>query len=245
MQFAIENLKNLLDQSGELMQIREIVTEAVPGGAGAQAGVFGKALAGALGQKIAPGINTGNQTATTAPGMRAQAAQQTNQAAVAVLADKGQKAWVQTLKQMIANSDNIALSPNQLDINDIKESLDDMVNTMLGFDPAVMTRLTTPEAKAAVEKLNNGIAMVLKASSTPQTNDVAMKAAWAMLALGIAESQNAKTFSNTGTSGQGKLPEVTVGANGKLLYDGRPFNGSDPRHVTMAQIMANQAAAKK
>jgi hypothetical protein len=227
------------------MQIREIVTEAAPGSAGAQAGVFGKALAGALGQKIAPGINTGNQTPVVAPGMRAQAAQQTNQAAVAVLANKGQQAWVQTLKQMIAKSDNPALSPDKLDINDTKESLDDMVKTMLGFDAAIMTRINTPEAKAATEKLNNGIAMVLKASSTPQTNDVAMKAAWAMLALGIAESQNAKIFSNTGTAGQGKLPEVTVGANGKLLYDGRPFNASDPRHVTMSQIMANQAAARK
>lgn len=228
------------------MQIRDIIVEAVPGGAGAQAGVFGKALAGALGQKIAPGINTGgNQALVVAPGQRAQAAQQVNQAAVAVLADKGQKAWVQTLKNMIAKSDNVALSPNQLDINDIKESLDDMVNTMLGFDPSVMTRLTSPESKAAVEKLNNGIAMVLKASSTPQSNDVAMKAAWAMLALGIAESQNAKTFSNTGASGQGKLPEVTVGTDGKLLYNGRPFNASDPGHVTMSQIMANQAAANK
>ena len=230
----------MLDPSGELMQIKDIVTEAAPGSFGAQAGVFGRALGSALGQKIAPGINTGgNQAPVVAPGMRAQAAQQINQATVATLADRGQKAWVQTLKQMIAKSDNPALSPDKLDINDTRESLDDMVKTMLGFDPAVLQRLTTPEAKAATEKLNNGIAMVLKASSTPQTNDVAMKAAWAALALGMAESINARTFS--GTTSQSKLPEVTVGPNGKLLYDGRPFNRSDPRHVAMAQIMSKQA----
>lgn len=226
------------------MQIRDIIVEATPGGFGAQAGVFGKALAGALGQKIAPGINTNTQQSTTAPGMRAQGAQQINQAAVATLADKGQKAWVQTLKQMIANSDNPALSPDKLDINDTKESLDDTVQSMLGFDPATMAKVNTPEAKAATEKLNNGIAMVLKASSTPQTNDTAMKAAWAILALGIAETQNAKTFSGQST-GQGKLPEVTVGPNGKLLYDGRPFNPSDPRHVAMSQVMTTQAATQK
>lgn len=226
------------------MQIREIVTEAAPGSAGAQAGIFGKALAGALGQKIAPGMNTGKQAPMVAPGQRAQAAQQVNQAAVAVLADKGQKAWVQALKQMIGNSDNPALTPDALDINDIREALDDTVKTMLGFDPSIMTRLNSPEAKAATEKLNNGIAAVLKASSTPQTNDTAMKAAWAMLALGIAESQNAKTFSGQATAGGGKLPEVTVGADGKLLYDGRPFNPGDPRHVTMSQIMSKQAATK-
>jgi hypothetical protein len=222
------------------MQIREIVLEAAPGSVGAQAGVFGRALGSALTQKIAPGMNTGTQTSAVAPGMRAQGAQQINQAAVATLADKGQKAWVQTLKNMIAQSDNPALSPDALDINDTKESLDDMVKSMLGFDAEIMTRLTTPEAKEAVEKLNNGTAAVLKASSTPQTNDVAMKAAWSMLALGIAEAQNAKTFSGVGT--QSKLPEVTVGADGKLLYDGRPFNASDPRHVTMSQVMATQAA---
>lgn len=226
------------------MQIRDIIVEAAPGSFGAQAGVFGRALGSALGQKVAPGINTGgNQAPIVAPGQRAQAAQQINQAAVATLADKGQKAWVQTLKNMIAKSDNPALSPDKLDINDTRESLDDMVKTMLGFDPAVMQRLNTPEAKAAAEKLNNGIAMVLKASSTPQTNDVAMKAAWAMLALGIAESQNAKTFA--GANSPGKLPEVTVGPDGRLLYDGRPFNPGDPRHVTMSQIMSNQVAARK
>lgn len=228
------------------MQIRDIISEAAPGTAGAQAGVFGKAFAGALGQKLAPGANlSGPQAGAVAPGMRAQAAQQLNQAAVATLANKGQQAWVQTLKKMIANSDNPALSPDKLDINDTKESLDDMVQTMLGFDPAEIDRMTSPEAKAAGEKLNNGIAAVLKASSTPQTNDTAMKAAWALLALGIAEAQNAKSFFGAGAAkGPGKLPEVTVGADGKLLYDGKPFNASDPRHVTMSQILAKQSAAK-
>jgi hypothetical protein len=234
------------------MQIHEItrkqINEAVPGSAGAQAGVAASGFAGALTSKLLPGANTAKPTTTVGASQRAGEAHKINQALIGPLAQKAQLAWTQVLKKMVSDTNNKALSPAQLDLIDVTQALNDTVNNLLGFDRKTLSTLQSVEAKASAENLQNAFDEVLKASRTPQQNDNLMKTAWYALAQSVMEAQNAKNFAaqaGAPGTGAGKLPQVTMGVDGKLLYDGRPFNPANPAHVQMQQTIAQQAAAKR
>jgi len=226
------------------MQIHEITLKEI-GGVGALIGGIGKALAVKAG--ASQGIDITGNSATSSPGQAQAAAMQANAPAVQALSKSAADAWIKEVQTMLTKSVPPATAASQLKTTTLKVELLGLVNTLVGFDTTKLAAMDTGngQAKETDARLTAAMDEVIDATIAPKPDTSAMKRAWDKTALFIAQAQNVRAFNQSNSGGtSGGIADLTVAPNGGILYDGKPFNASNPRHVAAQAVIQKSATTK-
>ena len=101
------------------------------------------------------------------------------------------------------------------------------------------------QAKETNARLAAAMDEVIDATIAPKPDPAAMKRAWDKTALFISQAQNVQAFNKSNSGGTSNAAaEITVGPNGGLLYDGKPYNASNPRHQAAQAALQQSISAK-
>lgn len=212
----------------------------VIGGAASLIGGVGKALAAKAG--ASQGIDISGNPAMASPGAAQAAAMKAGSPLVQSLSRKANETWIKEVQNMLVNSEPPATSASQLKLTTLKVELLGLVNSLVGFDTTQLPSMDTGngQAKETNARLAAAMQEVIDATVAPKPDPNAMKTAWDKTALFISQAQNVQAFNKSNSGGTaGGAAEVTVSPKGGLLYDGKPYNASNPRH------QAAQAAIQK
>lgn len=208
---------------------------------GAIASTVGKALANkaASTQGISlddPGGREGPYASAT---QRQGAAMKVNASTIQALAKKAQEAWTTEVQNMIAKSEPPVMSAAQIRLPTIEMELQALINSLAGFDTATLAaaRDTTGQSQLTAQQLMRAKEDVVKATVAPRTDPAAMRRAWSSLATMIAQAQNVQSFvgAEAQSSNRGEPARVTTGPDRKPLFNGNPYNKTDPAHRLAVQ----------
>jgi hypothetical protein len=237
-------LESSPDPLGKQMQIHEITLKEL-GGVGALIGGIGKALA--VKAAASQGIDITGDPGMASPGSAQAAAMTAGSPLVQSLSKKAKETWVKEVQNMLVKSVPPATSASQLKTTTLKVELLGLVNSLVGFDTTQLPNMDTGngQAKETDARLVAAMQEVIDATIAPKPDPNAMKTAWDKTALFISQAQNVKAFNQSNSGGTaGGAAEITVSQNGGLLYDGKPYNASNPRHQAAQAVIQKSVAAK-
>jgi hypothetical protein len=210
------------------------------GGAAALIGGVGKALAAKAG--ASQGIDIAGNPNVVSPGSAQAAGMKMSGPLIQSLSRKANETWVKEVQTMLTKSVPPATAASQLKTTTLKVELLGLVNSLVGFDTTQLAAMDSGngQAKETDARLVAAMDEVINATIAPKPDPNAMKTAWDKTATYIVQAQNVKAFNQSNSGGTaGGAAEVTVSPKGGLLYDGKPYNASNPRHA------AAQAAIQK
>lgn len=228
------------------MQIHEITHRPVNEVLGAIASTVGKALANkaASTQGISLDDPSGREGPYASATQRQGAAMKMNASTIQALAKKAQEAWTTEIQNMIVKSEPPVMSAAQLEQikpNTVAAELQTLINSLAGFDVATLAAAKDPtgQSQELTNQLQKAKEAVVNATIAPKTDPAAMKSAWQSLATMISQAQNVRQFSGTDaeSSGRGEPAKTSTGPDGKPLFNGKPYNKTDPAHrLTIQQF---------
>lgn len=228
------------------MQIHEITHRPVNEVLGAIAKTVGKALANkaASTQGISLDDPSGREGPYASATQRQGAAMKMNASTIQALAKKAQEAWTKEMQNMIVTSEPPVMSAAQLEQikpNTVAAELQTLINSLAGFDVATLAAAKDPtgQSQELTNQLQKAKEAVVDATIAPRSDPAAMKSAWEGLATMIAQAQNVRQFSGTDaeSSGRGEPAKTSTGPDGKPLFNGKPYNKTDPAHrLTIQQF---------
>jgi len=210
------------------------------GGAASLIGGIGSALAAKAG--ASQGIDIAGNPNVVSPGSAQAAGMKMSAPLIQSLARKANETWVKEVQNMLVKSVPPATSASQLKETTLKVELLGLVNSLVGFDTTQLAAMDSGngQAKETDARLVAAMDEVMTATTAPKPDPAAMQRAWQKAATFIVQAQNVKAFNQSNSGGTaGGAAEVTVSPKGGLLYDGKPYNASNPRHA------AAQAAIQK
>ena len=180
---------------------------------------------GAIKSVLGPGVDA----AFKGQGGTGQAAGMAHsKALIGPMSDQAQKVWIQTLQKMVAISDPPVTSVTALDDAVIDVELRSLIDQLAKVDTRKLATATDPsgEQQQIATELDAASAEVVKQSKSGTTQG--LPAAWDKLAEYIVQTQNIMAFAqNKGTI---KPAALTIGPDGKPLFDGHPYNKTDQTH---------------
>ena len=180
---------------------------------------------GAIKSVLGPGVDA----AFKGQGGTGQAAGMAHsKALIGPMSDQAQKVWIQTLQKMVAISDPPVTSVTALDDAVIDVELRSLIDQLAKVDTRKLATATDPsgEQQQIAKELDAASAEVVKQSKSGTTQG--LPAAWDKLAEYIVQTQNIMAFAqNKGTI---KPAALTIGPDGKPLFDGHPYNKTDQTH---------------
>ena len=228
------------------MQIHEITRRPVNEVLGAIASTIGGALANkaASTQGISLDDPSGREGPYASATQRQGAAMKMNASTIQALAKKAQEAWTKEMQNMIVTSEPPVMSAAQLEQikpNTVAAELQTLINSLAGFDVATLAAAKDPtgQSQELTNQLQKAKEAVVDATIAPKTDPAAMKSAWQSLATMISQAQNVRQFSSTDaeSSGRGQPAKTSTGPDGKPLFNGKPYNKTDPAHrLTIQQF---------
>lgn len=224
------------------MQIHEITLK--EGAVTSLIGGVTKALAAKAG--ASQGIDISGNPDMVSPGSAQAAGMKMSGPLIQSLAKKANETWVKEVQDMLVKSVPPATSASQLKTTTLKVELLGLVNSLVGFDTTQLAAMDSGngQAKETDARLVAAMDEVIKATIAPKPDPNAMKTAWDKTAMYIVQAQNVQAFNKSNSGGTaGGAAEVTVSPRGGLLYDGKPYNASNPRHaVAQAAIQKSTTA---
>ena len=180
---------------------------------------------GAIKSVLGPGVDA----AFKGQGGTGQAAGMAHsKALIGPMSDQAQKVWIQTLQKMVAISDPPVTSVTALADAVIDVELRSLIDQLAKVDTRKLATATDPsgEQQQIAKELDAASAEVVKQSKSGTTQG--LPAAWEKLAEYIVQTQNIMAFAqNKGTI---KPAALTIGPDGKPLFDGHPYNKTDQTH---------------
>ena len=211
------------------MQIYEITgkkltNEGILGGLAS--GIATSAIKSVLG----PGVDAAFKGTPLSSGERQAAGMAQSQALIGPMSTQAQKVWKQELKDMIAIEPG-ALSVADLDATKIDVELRKLIDQLAKVDTRKLinaTEVDDPEGQQEIlaQALDDASVEIIKQSQITGTPN--LSAAWDKMATLIVQTQN--VMANAKKDTQITLAVVTIGPDGKPLFDGRTYNKNDPAH---------------
>ena len=211
------------------MQIYEITgkkltNEGILGGLAS--GIATSAIKSVLG----PGVDAAFKGTPLSSGERQAAGMAQSQALIGPMSTQAQKVWKQELKDMIAIKPG-ALSVADLDATKIDVELRKLIDQLAKVDTRKLidaTEADDPEGQQEIlaKDLDAASVEIIKQSQIPGTPNLSV--AWDKMATLIVQTQNVMANSKKGT--QITPAVVSIGPDGKPLFDGRTYNKNDPAH---------------
>lgn len=221
------------------MQIYEITNQPVNEVLGAMAKTLGGALLNKAVSAVDPGFAQDDQPDKVAPGQRQAAAMKMNAGMIQALAKKAQETWTTEVQNMIVQSVPKVMSAAQIKPTTIEAELQTLINSLAGFDVSKLAAAkdTTGQSQATAQELMKAKDGVVNATVAPKADPAAMSRAWNSLATMIAQAQNVREFAGTEAQGanRGEPAKITTGPDRKPLFNGKPYNKTDPAHRLAAQ----------
>jgi hypothetical protein len=221
------------------MQIHEITQRPVNEVLGAMAKTLGGALLNKAASAVDPGFAQDDQPDKVAPGQRQGAAMKMNAGLIQALAKKAQETWTSEVQNMIVTSEPKIMSASQIKLPTIEAELQGLINSLAKFDVSSLATAKDPsgQSQLTIKELMKAKEEVVKATVAPKSDPAAMKRAWESLATMIAQAQNVNQFAGkeAQNSNPGDPAEVTYGPDRKPLFNGKPYNKTDPAHRLAAQ----------
>lgn len=192
-------------------------------------GIIGGLASGIATSAIKSVLGPGVDAAFKGQGGTGQAAGMAHsKALIGPMSDQAQKVWIQTLQKMIATSVKPVTSVTELDDAVIDVELRSLIDRLAKVDTRKLATATDPsgEQQQIAKELDAASAEVVKQSKSGTTQG--LPAAWDKLAEYIVQTQNIMAFAqNKGTI---KPAALTIGPDGKPLFDGHPYNKTDQTH---------------
>ena len=192
-------------------------------------GIIGGLASGIATSAIKSVLGPGVDAAFKGQGGTGQAAGMAHsKALIGPMSDQAQTVWLQTLQKMIAISDPPVTSVTALDDAVIDVELRSLIDRLAKVDTRKLATATDPsgEQQQIAKELDAASAEVVKQSKSGTTQG--LPAAWDKLAEYIVQTQNIMAFAqNKGTI---KPAALTIGPDGKPLFDGHPYNKTDQTH---------------
>ena len=213
------------------MQIYEITgkkltNEGILGGLAS--GIAKSAIKSVLG----PGVDAAFKGTPLSSGERQAAGMAQSQALIGPMSTQAQKVWKQELKDMIAIEPG-ALSVADLDATKIDVELRKLIDQLAKVDTRKLINATDaddPEVRDQKEilaqALDDASVEIIKQSQITGTPN--LSAAWDKMATLIVQTQN--VMANAKKDTQITPAVVSIGPDGKPLFDGRTYNKNDPAH---------------
>jgi hypothetical protein len=237
------------------MQIHELTSKRKPQVneiAGALAGMVGQSLRNTVNSQA--GVSNSFATARTSGGGAQAAATQLNAPLVAALAKNLYKSWTtDILPKLLATSKTGSADPATIPQQQLIQALTNIVNQVLGFkyeqaeasiDPKAFDGRAKGLAKIQITKIAdtiaNGITKYPQAGSGQTKSKDELTKEFQGLATAMSILQNYMAF-NAGGGNKGELPEITFGQDGKPLFDGKPYNPTDPKHQAALEKLSGVA----
>ena len=180
---------------------------------------------GAIKSVLGPGVDA----AFKGQGGTGQAAGMAHsKALIGPMSDQAQTVWLQTLQKMIATSVKPVTSVTALDDAVIDVELRSLIDRLAKVDTRKLATATDPsgEQQQIAKELDAASAEVVKQSKSGTTQG--LPAAWDKLAEYIVQAQNIMAFAQG--KGTIKPAALTIGPDGKPLFDGHPYNKTDQTH---------------
>ena len=207
-------------------------------------GAITGAVGGALANKAAstqgislddPGGREGPYATAT---QRQGAAMKMNAGMIQALAKKAQETWTTEIQNMIVKSEPKIMSATQIKLPTIEMELQALINSLAGFDTSKLATAkdTTGQSQLTAQELMKAKEEVVKATVAPKTDPATMSRAWNSLATMIAQAQNVQSFvgaeagAEAQSSVRGQPAKTSTGPDGKMLFNGKPYNKNDPAH---------------
>lgn len=241
--------------------VNEGILKGVANRIGSMAATAGRAVAavpGAIAQnvldraKAATGIDVSPATpgAASASGRQALAGQ-ISASLVKSTAQQQAKSWDQTLNELVKRYG--APGGPRWPINLVKADLDQIINqdlmrNLTQWDKIQSTYARDPSDAKRAREIQKRIAIArntilavtprIKAGTVYTADD--LKASWEALVAAAFDAQNlviSKQYGPRSTSPGGSMPIVTFSPSGIPLFDGQPFNPTDPRHVAAKKAL--------
>lgn len=228
----------------KIYEITKTLSEAVPGSFAGQAGVFGKSVMGALGQRFLPNANTAQSPGDGVSDVKAQgAAARASAQTVNALAVNQQQMWSRALTDLMTKARNTRTnqigvqSVKDLPRNDIERALNSQVNATLqkvsgnkvkdyeqlvgAVDAAAYSGKGREAAQRAVNELKKALGTIL---STEPSKEQAPKLSrlWQVVAEKIYTAAGLVTFQPSATQ-QEKDTQITIG--------GKPLDPNNPKNA--------------
>jgi hypothetical protein len=207
-------------------------------------GTMAKAVGGALAQKAAStqGIDLDSQPDKVGVGQRQGAAMKMNAGLIQALAKKAQESWTTEVQNMIVKSEPKIMSASQIKLPTIELELQALINSLAGFDVTSLASAKDPsgQSQLTIKQLLQAKDEVVKATVAPKADPAAMSRAWNSLATMISQAQNVKAFVPAEAGGT-QPAKITFDAQGKMLYNNKPFDARDQSHVMAQQLQAKAA----
>lgn len=223
------------------MQIHEITHRQV----NEVLGTMAKAVGGALLNKAVStqGISLDDPSGREGPyasaTQRQGAAMKMNAGMIQALAKKAQETWTTEVQNMIVQSVPKIMSAAQIKPTTIEAELQALINSLAGFDVTKLAAAkdTTGQSQATAQELMKAKEQVVNATVAPKADPAAMTRAWNSLSTMIAQAQNVRAFAGTEaqSSNRGEPAKITTGPDRKPLFNGKPYNKTDPAHRLAAQ----------
>ena len=226
------------------MQIHEITRRPVNEVLGAMAKSLGGALMNKAMSAVDPGFAQDDQPDKVAPGQQQAAAMKMNAGLIQALAKKAQETWTTEVQNMIVTSEPKIMSASQLKVPTVEAELQALINSLARFDvnDLAAAKDTTGQSQRTIQLLMQAKEEVVKATMAPKPDPAAMSNAWKSLATMIAQAQNVKQFAAPEAGGV-QPAQITFDAQGKKLYNKKPFDANDPSHVMAQQLNAKADSA--
>jgi hypothetical protein len=162
-----------------------------------------------------------------------------NAGMIQALAKKAQETWTTEVQNMIVTSVPKVMSASQIKLPTVEAELQALINSLARFDVSSLAAAKDPtgQSQATIQKLMQAKEEVVKATMAPKPEPAAMSTAWKSLATMIAQAQNVRQFADkeAKSSSPGDPAEVTYGPDRKPLFNGKPYNKTDPAHRLAAQ----------
>ena len=229
------------------MQIHEITRKAVAEG-------IGDKMIGGLTNMLykSAGVanpldQTGLQGKPVAGNLRQSAAGEMNKTLLAPLAKEMQKRWAQTVQQLLVKSVDKttgapATSAAQIDRAALEKEFYLFMNALVGFDVGNIASLDdgSGQAKQLDSELKPQITAAIANTQKPMTG----ASVWLPLATSVQRAKSINQFArgsggkpgNKSQSASGQRPaNITPGPDRKPLFNGKPYNKSDPAHRLAVQ----------
>jgi hypothetical protein len=209
-------------------------------------GAMAKTLGGALAQKamstVDPGFATDDQPDKVGVGQRQAAAMKMNAGMIQALAKKAQETWTTEVQNMIVTSEPKKMSPSELKVPTVETELQALINNLAGFDVTQLAAAKDPsgQSQRTIQLLMQAKDEVVKATMAGKIDPAAMSRAWNSLATMISQAQNVKAFAPAEAGGT-QPAKITFDAQGKMLYNDKPFDAKDQSHVMAQQLQAKAA----
>lgn len=231
------------------MQIHELTNKRKPRVneiVGALAGMAGQSLRNTVNAKA--GVSNSFATNRVSGAGAQAAATKLNAPLVAGLAKNLYTAWTtDMLPKLLATSKTGSADPATIPQQQLIQALTNTINQVLGFkydqveasiDPTAFDGQARGLAKIQTSKMAdiiaNGITKYPQAGSGRTKSKDELTKEFQELATSMSILQNYMAFNTGGNKKPGDLPDITFGSDGKPLFDGKPFNPSDPSHLAAA-----------